>query len=68
MPGSFSDKADWIVPIPGTTKISQLEENLRSLDFKVSRTEWDELEKQVAAIDIVGDRYLAEQQNQINSN
>lgn len=57
MPGSFSDKADWIVPIPGTTKISQLEENLRSLDFKVSRTEWDELEKQVAAIDIVGDRY-----------
>ena len=62
------DKADWIVPIPGTTKISHLEENLRSLDFKVSRTEWDELEKQVAAIDIVGDRYPAEQQNQINSN
>ncbi len=62
------DKADWIVPIPGTTKISHLEENLRSLDFKVSRTEWDELEKQVAAINIVGDRYPAEQQNQINSN
>ena len=62
------DKADWIVPIPGTTKISHLEENLRSLDFKVSHTEWDELEKQVAAINIVGDRYPAEQQNQINSN
>lgn len=62
------DKADWIVPIPGTTKISHLEENLRSLDFKVSRTEWDELEKQVAAINIGGDRYPAEQQNQINSN
>lgn len=68
MPGSFSDKADWIVPIPGTTKISHLEENLRSLYFKVSRTEWNELEKQVAAINIVGDRYPAEQQNQINSN
>lgn len=62
------DKADWIVPIPGTTKLSHLEENLRSLDFKVSRTEWTELEKQVAAVDIVGDRYPAEQQNQINSN
>lgn len=62
------DKADWIVPIPGTTKLSHLEENLRPLDFKVSRTEWTELEKQVAAVDIVGDRYPAEQQNQINSN
>lgn len=62
------DKADWIVPIPGTTKLPHLEENLRSLDFKVSRTEWTELEKQVAAVDIVGDRYPAEQQNQINSN
>lgn len=62
------DKADWIVPIPGTTKISHLEENLRSLDFKVSRTEWAELEKTLAAIPIIGERYPAEQQNQINSN
>ena len=62
------DKADWIVPIPGTTKISHLEENLRSLDFKVSRTEWAELEKNLAAIPIIGERYPAEQQNQINSN
>ena len=38
------DKADWIVPIPGTTKLSHLEENLRSLDFKVSRTEWPKLD------------------------
>lgn len=62
------DKVDWIVPIPGTTKISHLEENLRSLDFKVSRTEWAELEKNLAAIPIIGERYPAEQQNQINSN
>ena len=62
------DKADWIVPIPGTTKISHLEENLRSLDFKVSRTEWVELEKNLAAIPIIGEGYPAEQQNQINSN
>ena len=62
------DKDDWIVPIPGTTKISHLEENLRSLDFKVSRTEWAELEKTLAAIPIIGERYPAEQQNQINSN
>lgn len=39
-------KEDWIVPIPGTTKLSHLEENLRSLDFKPDKSEWEELEKQ----------------------
>lgn len=38
-------KEDWIVPIPGTTKLSHLEENLRSLDFKPDKSEWEELEK-----------------------
>lgn len=58
-------KAPWIVPIPGTTKLSHLEENLRSLDFNLAAEEWRELETAVAAIPVVGDRYNAEQQRQV---
>ncbi|MDO5112945.1 MAG: aldo/keto reductase [Planctomycetia bacterium] len=58
-------KKPWIVPIPGTTKISHLEENLRSLDFILSPAEVEELETRLAAIPIVGDRYPAEQQQRV---
>lgn len=63
--GWLLQKEDWIVPIPGTTKWSHLEENLRSLDFKLSKEEWAELEKTVSAIPIIGNRYNAEQQKQV---
>lgn len=63
--GWLLQKEDWIVPIPGTTKLSHLEENLRSLDFKLSKEEWAELEKTVSAIPIIGNRYNAEQQKQV---
>lgn len=63
--GWLLQKAPWIVPIPGTTKLSHLEENLRTLDFTLSENEWKELEQRVAAIPIVGDRYNAEQQKQV---
>ena len=55
----------WIVPIPGTTKLAHLEENLRILDFNITVEEWKELEGAVAAIPVVGDRYNAEQQLQV---
>lgn len=63
--GWLLQKAPWIVPIPGTTKLSHLEENLRSLDFNLAAEEWRELETAVAAIPVVGDRYNAEQQRQV---
>lgn len=63
--GWLLHKAPWIVPIPGTTKLSHLEENLRTFDFEVSPGEWHELETAVAAIPVVGDRYNAEQQRQV---
>ncbi len=56
-----------IVPIPGTTKLSHLEENLRAADFPIAPGEWEELEARIAAIPVVGDRYNAEQQKQIGS-
>lgn len=56
---------DWIVPIPGTTKLSHLEENIRAANLAVRPEEWAELEAALGNVEIVGDRYPAEQQRQI---
>ena len=63
--GWLLQKAPWIVPIPGTTKLSHLEENLRTFDFDVPAEDWHELERAVAAIPVQGNRYNAEQQRQV---
>lgn len=63
--GWLLQKAPWIVPIPGITKLAHLEENLHTLEFACSPSEWQELERGVAAIPIVGNRYNAEQQRQV---
>ena len=63
--GWLLQKAPWTVPIPGTTKLSHLEENLRTLDFALTPEEWKQLEDAVAAIPVMGDRYNAEQQKQV---
>ena len=63
--GWLLQKAPWIVPIPGTTKLSHLEENLCTLDFDLAAEEWRELETAVVALPVVGDRYNAEQQRQV---
>ena len=65
--GWLLQKAPFIVPIPGTTKLSHLEENLRTLDFNFSKQEWCELEDAVANITIVGDRYPASEQKRVQS-
>lgn len=56
---------DWIVPIPGTTKLAHLEENLRAADLDVTPEEWKELEQELSRVEIMGDRYPAEQQRQV---
>lgn len=48
-----------------TTKLSHLEENIRSMEFDVSSAEWRELEMSVSAIPVSGERYNAEQQSQV---
>ncbi len=55
----------YIVPIPGTTKLSHLEENLRAANMDISPAEWKELENALAKVVIIGDRYPAEQQKQV---
>lgn len=58
-------KSKSIVTIPGTTKLSHLEENLRAAEFVCSNEDWNMLEKNLQAIPILGDRYNAEQQRQV---
>ena len=40
----------WIVPIPGTTKLERLEENLRSVDLEFTPEEWRDLNHAVSKI------------------
>ena len=63
--GWLLQKAPWIVPIPGTTKLAHLEENLRTLDFSLPEADWKELEEATSVIPVVGDRYNAAQQKQV---
>lgn len=58
-------RADWIVPIPGTTKLANLEENIRAAEVEISAADWRKLEKELSEIDIMGDRYPADQQAQV---
>lgn len=58
-------KQPWIVPIPGTTKLAHLDENIRTADLTLTPAEVQELESNVSRIRIVGDRYPASQQRQV---
>ena len=55
-------KYPFIVPLPGTTKLSHLEEDLRAADFVLSPAEIKEMESKIEEIGVVGDRYDALQQ------
>lgn len=56
----------WIVPIPGTTKLTRLEENAHAADIVLEDTELQEIEKAVGAIEVKGARYPEQMQNLIN--
>ena len=53
-------RAPWIVPIPGTTKASRLEENLRAADVELTPDDLAEIDSAASEVPIVGDRYPAE--------
>jgi len=46
----------WIVPIPGTTKLHRLEENLRSLAVELTAADLQEIDKATAKIPLEGAR------------
>jgi aryl-alcohol dehydrogenase-like predicted oxidoreductase len=47
----------WIVPIPGTTKLHHLEENLASADVELTPDDLNEIEEALARIEVQGARY-----------
>jgi aryl-alcohol dehydrogenase-like predicted oxidoreductase len=55
----------WIVPIPGTTKLHRLEENLAAANLQLSSGELRELENAASKIPAVGARYPEELQKMV---
>jgi aryl-alcohol dehydrogenase-like predicted oxidoreductase len=47
----------WIVPIPGTTKLSRLEENLAAVEVELSTDDLKTIERALGEVDVHGERY-----------
>jgi aryl-alcohol dehydrogenase-like predicted oxidoreductase len=56
----------WIVPIPGTTKLHRLRENLDGADVEFTANDLKAINEAISAIDIQGDRYPAHLQSLVN--
>jgi aryl-alcohol dehydrogenase-like predicted oxidoreductase len=50
----------WIVPIPGTTNLKRLEENLGSVDIRLTSEDLQSINSALDKIEIMGDRYPEE--------
>jgi len=55
----------WVVPIPGTTKVARMEENLKSAELEFTPEERRDLDLAVSKIKLQGDRYSTDQQKQV---
>jgi aryl-alcohol dehydrogenase-like predicted oxidoreductase len=55
----------WMVPIPGTTKLHRLEENIAAVNVELSREDLRELETAASKIPAVGARYPEELQKMV---
>ena len=47
----------WIVPIPGSTKLARIEENLSAADLELTPADLDEIETAVGRVHVQGARY-----------
>ncbi|PAW95124.1 aldo/keto reductase [Mucilaginibacter sp. MD40] len=56
----------YIVPIPGTTKLHRLEENLGGADITLSAADLDTIKASLDEIEVFGHRYSADAQKMIN--
>jgi aryl-alcohol dehydrogenase-like predicted oxidoreductase len=52
-------QGDDIIPIPGTTKIKNLDENIGALKVQISKEEDREIRQLIGKADVKGDRYPA---------
>ncbi len=56
----------WIVPIPGTTKLHRLDENLAAAQVELSADDLRRIERALAGIQVQGERYGASSQRMVN--
>jgi aryl-alcohol dehydrogenase-like predicted oxidoreductase len=56
----------WIVPIPGTTKLHRLEENIGAAEIELTPADLKDIESAVSKITVQGDRYPAHLQQAID--
>lgn len=62
----FSQKP-WIVPIPGTTKLHRLEENIGSVNIELTPNDLKEIEEAASNIDVQGARYSETSQRMVDN-
>ncbi|MCS6471882.1 aldo/keto reductase [Burkholderia thailandensis] len=55
----------WIAPIPGTTKLHRLEENIGAADLELTADNLREIESALSTIPVQGDRYPAHLQARV---
>lgn len=56
----------WIVPIPGTTKLHRLEENLGGVDLALTDQDLTRIADALSGIEVHGERYAASHQQFVN--
>jgi aryl-alcohol dehydrogenase-like predicted oxidoreductase len=56
----------WIVPIPGTTKLHRLEENIGSVDIALGTSDLKAIHDALAKIEVQGARYPEQMQKMVN--
>ncbi len=59
-------KKPWIVPIPGTTRLARLEENIAAAGVALSPAEAAQIEAAAARIPVQGERYSAEMSRMVD--
>jgi pyridoxine 4-dehydrogenase len=56
----------WFVPIPGTTKLHRLDENIAAADIELSASDLASIDEAVSGVAIQGERYSPQQQARID--
>ena len=56
----------WIAPIPGTTKLHRLEENIAAASLELTPAELGTIEEALASVKVEGDRYPAHLQARVD--
>ncbi|HZV67356.1 MAG TPA: aldo/keto reductase [Telluria sp.] len=56
----------WIVPIPGTTKLHRLEENIAAANLELTADDLRNIDRALSAITVQGARYAADRQKMVD--